>query len=251
MDGALVAMEHNLDDLCGDVMSMNLSDEGRTSLASKSEAGIGVGQKSGPLGLNDTVLPLNATTSPPSALRLLPHSYMPLTQTQTAGLLTPAPRQTSGEKKGKVLLVNNVWDEEEVRKELSSIRAEHNWVPDQFLRNRYRSRLDRVQKFKNWSRSWLDWFQDFWIRSQNRLRSVPQPGSARGVTLETGGEGEAGDLEWTVCGRAEVEYWNLEWSRRGGEEEGTKLEDGEEVASYHRTSFDDDADVENDDDPIA
>jgi len=25
----------------------------------------------------------------------------------------------------------------------------------------------------------------------------------------------------------------------------------EEVASYHRTSFDDDADVENDDDPIA
>lgn len=40
-------MEHNLDDLCGDVMSMNLTDEGGSSLASKSEAGSGVGQKSG------------------------------------------------------------------------------------------------------------------------------------------------------------------------------------------------------------
>lgn len=48
--------------------------------------------------------------------------------------------------------------------------------------------------------------------------STPRPtGSARGVTLETGGEGEADDLEWTVCGRVEVEYWSLEWSRRGGE----------------------------------
>ena len=41
-ESALVAMEYNLDDLCGDVMSMNLSDEGGTSLASKSEAGSGV-----------------------------------------------------------------------------------------------------------------------------------------------------------------------------------------------------------------
>ncbi|KAJ8447037.1 hypothetical protein Cgig2_033606 [Carnegiea gigantea] len=45
-EDALVAMEHNLDDLCGDVMSMNLSDEGKTSVVSKSEAGSGVGQKS-------------------------------------------------------------------------------------------------------------------------------------------------------------------------------------------------------------
>jgi len=29
------------------------------------------------------------------------------------------------------------------------------------------------------------------------------------------------------------------------------LLDGEEAASYHRTSFDDDADVENDDDSVA
>jgi len=55
--------------------------------------------------------------------------------------------------------------------------------------------------------------------------SNPQPtGSARGVTLETGGEGEAGDLEWTACGRVEVEYWSLEWGRRGGEGEGTQAE---------------------------
>lgn len=48
--------------------------------------------------------------------------------------------------------------------------------------------------------------------------STPRPtGSAGGVTLETGGEGEADDLEWTVRGRVEVEYWSLEWSRRGGE----------------------------------
>jgi len=39
-------VELNLDDLCGNV-SMNLSDEGGTSLASKSEAGSGVGKKSG------------------------------------------------------------------------------------------------------------------------------------------------------------------------------------------------------------
>ncbi|KAJ8421132.1 hypothetical protein Cgig2_021765 [Carnegiea gigantea] len=31
----------------------------------------------------------------------------------------------------------------------------------------------------------------------------------------------------------------------------TAVADGEEVASYHRTSFDDDADVENNDDPVA
>ena len=42
--------------------------------------------------------------------------------------------------------------------------------------------------------------------------------------MEAGGEGEAGNLEWTVCGRVEVEYWSLEWSRRGGEGEGTKVE---------------------------
>ena len=41
-----MSIEHNLDDLCGDVMSMNLSDEGGNSLASKSEAGSGVEQKS-------------------------------------------------------------------------------------------------------------------------------------------------------------------------------------------------------------
>ena len=46
-ESALVAMEHNLDDLCGDVMSMNLSDKRGTSLASKSDAGSGIGQKSG------------------------------------------------------------------------------------------------------------------------------------------------------------------------------------------------------------
>ena len=39
------------------------------------------------------VLPLNATTCPPSILRPLPHSHLPLTQTQTTGLLTPAPRR--------------------------------------------------------------------------------------------------------------------------------------------------------------
>ena len=35
--------------------------------------------------------------------------------------------ETSGEKKGKVLLVNNVWDEEEVRKELSSVVIMHEY----------------------------------------------------------------------------------------------------------------------------
>jgi len=33
-----VPVELNLDDLCGDVMSMNLSDEGGTSFAFKSDA---------------------------------------------------------------------------------------------------------------------------------------------------------------------------------------------------------------------
>ena len=35
--------------------------------------------------------------------------------------------ETSGEKKGKVLLVNNVWDEDEVRKELSSMVIMHEY----------------------------------------------------------------------------------------------------------------------------
>ena len=38
--------ELNLDDLCGDVMKMNLNDDVDNSLASKNEAGSGVGQKS-------------------------------------------------------------------------------------------------------------------------------------------------------------------------------------------------------------
>jgi len=36
----------NLDDLCGDVLNANISDDQASSLASKSEAGSGVGHKS-------------------------------------------------------------------------------------------------------------------------------------------------------------------------------------------------------------
>ena len=46
-ESTLVPVRINLDDLCGDVMSMNLRDDEGTSLASKSEASSGVGQKLG------------------------------------------------------------------------------------------------------------------------------------------------------------------------------------------------------------
>jgi len=42
-----VLVELNLDNLCGDAMSMNLRDNEGTSLASKSEASNGIWQKSG------------------------------------------------------------------------------------------------------------------------------------------------------------------------------------------------------------